>query len=155
LLHSLHAADLPNATVDFVGDGPLRGEAEALSEQLGLSDRVTFHGVRSDVGSFYAASDVFVMHSKYEGMPIALLEAAAQAMPVIATPVGAVPDVLGPNAGVMAEPQDFAAALRSLCSAPESAIEMGRRLHTRVRDSFSLKATSAAHEALYESLIYP
>lgn len=153
LLHTLRAADLPHATLEFIGDGPLRGEAEALSETLGLSSRVTFHGVRSDVGHFLGTSDVFVMHSKYEGMPIALLEGAAQAMPVIATPVGAVADVIGPDGGVLAEPRDFAAALHALCGDPTSAIEMGRRLHRRVHDRFSLKATAAAHEALYESLI--
>ncbi len=149
MLRAFSAAAVPNSTLDFIGDGPLMPDAISLAIELGLQERVTFHGVRSDVGRFLQQSDIFVMHSKYEGMPIALLEAAAQAMPVVATPVGAVGQVLGDN-GVLATPQTFPAALASLCAEPDRALAMGRALHTHVFASHSIEATTAAHEAIYE-----
>lgn len=152
LLHSFAKADLPNASLSFVGEGSMLEEARALTLSLNLADRVIFHGLRSDIGRILAEADVFVMHSKHEGMPMALLEAAAQAMPVISTPVGAVPSVLGADRGILAEPQSFAAALRRLADDPLSALEMGHRLHRHALDHYSITSTTAAHERLYEML---
>jgi glycosyltransferase involved in cell wall biosynthesis len=150
MLHAFKAAEIPGATLDFIGDGPLMPQAVALAGELGLSDRVIFHGVRSDVGTFLRQADIFVMHSKYEGMPIALLEAAAQAMPVLATPVGAVGDVLAEHCGVLATPEAFPAALAKLCAEPARALALGRALHARALETYSIDATTAAHEAIYE-----
>lgn len=152
LIHSFAKADLPNASLRFVGEGPMLEEARALTISLDLTNRVIFSGLRSDIGRILAEADVFVMHSKHEGMPMALLEAAAQAMPVISTPVGAVPAVLGADRGILAEPRSFAAALRRLADDPLSALEMGHRLHRHALDHYSITATTAAHERLYEML---
>ncbi len=152
LLRSFAAADLAGATLDILGAGPLLGEAQALATTLGIKDRVTFHGLRSDVAHILAMSDVFVMHSRYEGMPMALLEAAAQAMPVVATPVGSVPDILGDGRGILADPSGFADALRKVAGDAASALGMGQRLYLHARSHYSIAATSMAHERLYATV---
>lgn len=149
MLRSFAAARLPAATLEFVGAGPLMDEARALTHDLGLEGRVTFHGMRADVASFLDEADIFVMHSKYEGMPIALLEAAARAMPVVATPVGSVGDVVGGDCGVLTPPDGFADALAALAADPDRALAMGRRLHARALAHYSIAATTAAHERIY------
>ena len=175
LLHAFARADLPGATLAFVGTGPLEASARALAATLRLSDRVRFLGLRADVGACLRAADVFVMHSRTEGLPMALLEAGAEAMPVLATPVGAIGSLLGAHdaggqaarsrgsaqgdeatsataRGRVASPAQYAAALRALVAAPDAAIAAGRRLHAHVRDHYAIAHIAAAHEALYERL---
>jgi glycosyltransferase involved in cell wall biosynthesis len=76
--------------LDVVGDGPLRGQLEALSEQLALGGRVSWHGwlPKKDVVALYRRADCFVSPSFYEGMPNAVLEAMACGLPVVASRIG-------------------------------------------------------------------
>jgi glycosyltransferase involved in cell wall biosynthesis len=149
LLRSLARADLPNWTLDLVGTGPLEAEILALATDLGLKDRIYLLGVRSDIRQLMRSSDIFVMHSAYEGMPMALLEAGAEAMPVVATPVGSIPEIIGKNRGVLASPEHFADALRKLVLSPEIALSMGLELWTHVSKTHSIEATTKAHEYFY------
>jgi glycosyltransferase involved in cell wall biosynthesis len=77
-----------------VGQGPLEHELERLHERLGLGDRVQLLGQRDDVPRVLAASDVFALSSRYEGLPVALMEALALGVPVVATRVGGIPEVV-------------------------------------------------------------
>lgn len=149
MLRSFAMSGLEHATLEFVGTGPLIDDAIARAKTLGLADRVVFHGLRDDVHDFLDACDIFVMHSKYEGMPIALLEAAARAMPIVATPVGSVGDVIGEGRGILAEPDGFANAIRELSADPDGALAMGRRLHANTLARYSITATTMAHEQIY------
>lgn len=153
MVRSFAAAKLTNAILDFVGSGPLEPEVRGLVQSLGLQDRVRLLGVRSDVRALMQGADIFVMHSKFEGMPMALLEAGAEAMPVIVTPVGSCPDVIGPDDGWLAEPSQFASVLARVVSDPPAAILAGKRLHARIVAQFSIDATVRAHEAMYVSLV--
>ena len=78
----------------IVGDGEERAALESLRAALGLGDRVTFAGRRDDLERCYAAFDTFVLSSRTEGMPMAMLEAMACEVPVVATAVGSIPDLL-------------------------------------------------------------
>jgi len=78
----------------IVGDGPQRKELEQLSLELGLGDRVVFAGFREDIAEWILCMDVFVLPSLTEGTPISLLEAMACGVPVIASAVGGVPQVI-------------------------------------------------------------
>jgi len=78
----------------IVGDGPLRGDLEKLSDDLNLSGHVIFTGIREDMPDIYAASDIMVNASYTEGLPMTILEAMAAHLPVIATDVGAVGEVI-------------------------------------------------------------
>lgn len=152
LLQSLAKADLPNWTLDFVGSGPLEGTIRALVAELKLEHRVNVLGVRHDVRQLMRNADVFLMHSSYEGMPMALLEAGAEAMPVVATPVGSIPEIIGNDRGVLARPECFAEALCSLVSTPNAALSMGHALWKHITKKHSIEATTKAHEHLYQEL---
>lgn len=104
-----------------VGDGGARTELTRLAEELQLSGRVLFAGHRDDVARLYPAFDVFCLPSRREGLPIAVLEAQASGVPVVATDVGAVRDALCPLSGRAVPPEDpaaLAAALASVLGAP-------------------------------------
>jgi glycosyltransferase involved in cell wall biosynthesis len=106
----------------LVGDGPERAMLEGKRQSLGLSERVTFLGARSDVSEVLTAADAFVMCSKSEGLPMALLEAMAAGVPCIATAVGGIPDLFGDNRGLLVPAQDaraLANAMASVARSPE------------------------------------
>lgn len=106
----LHAAErvlqaAPGATFVFVGDGPCRSSWEQLATELGIREQVAFVGARSDIPEVYASCDLIVLPSYVEAMPMCVLEAMAAGKPVVATAVGAVPEVLSPDkTGLLAVP---------------------------------------------------
>jgi glycosyltransferase involved in cell wall biosynthesis len=106
----------------LVGDGPEREMLETKRETLGLSERVTFLGARSDVSEVLMAADAFVMSSKSEGLPMALLEAMAAGVPCVATAVGGIPDLFGDDRGLSVPAQDalaLAHAMAAIAQSPE------------------------------------
>ena len=89
------AAHRPHAVALVAGDGELRAELEALrGASLGIADRVRFLGWRRDLATIYGATDVFLLTSRNEGTPVALIEAMASAVPGVSTDVGGVKDVI-------------------------------------------------------------
>jgi glycosyltransferase involved in cell wall biosynthesis len=101
-----------------IGDGPQRPELEALAAELGLSDRVVFAGDVSDPAAHLQALDVFTLTSRTEQMPLAVLEAMATALPIVATDVGDVARMVAPENAALIVPSDslegVAAGLRLL-----------------------------------------
>lgn len=112
LLEALSRVDDPTVCVSVVGDGPERTALEQQAGELGVAERVRFHGAVPDAWRYFTAFDVFVLPSLTEGTPISLFEAIHAAVPVVASEVGGVPDVLPAahpglvppgSAGVLAE----------------------------------------------------
>jgi glycosyltransferase involved in cell wall biosynthesis len=106
----------------LVGDGPERTMLEARRQALGLGERVIFLGARSDVSEVLMAADAFVMSSKSEGLPMALLEAMAAGVPCIATDVGGIPDLFGDDRGLLVPAEDaraLAEAMAAITRSPE------------------------------------
>jgi glycosyltransferase involved in cell wall biosynthesis len=104
--------------LDVVGDGSRRPEYEALAVRLGLADAVTFHGLlpRTHVARLMRDADLFVLASRFDNNPCVVLEAMACGVPVVATRVGGVPELVDQNVGLLAEPHDplsFAEQLRA------------------------------------------
>ena len=97
-----------------IGDGSQREELMRLVEQLGLSDRVRFAGHRDDVARLYPAFDVFCLPSRREGVPLAVIEAQASGVPVVATEVGSVRDALCPETARLVPSEDPAALAQAL-----------------------------------------
>ncbi len=122
------AARQDDVVLCIAGDGPLRGELEQTARELGVSGRVLFLGIRYDLRSLYADLDVFVLSSRNEGTPVALIEALAAGVPAVATKVGGIPDVVGASAAaVLVEPDDpegLAHAVASLLEDPEARAAM-------------------------------
>jgi glycosyltransferase involved in cell wall biosynthesis len=122
-------------------------------EQLKLGDSVQMLGVRRDVARLLAASDVFVLASDREGLPVALLEAMAAGKPVVATAVGDIPSILkdGVN-GRLVRPrnrQALAEALMEVLSDSERASAMGQNARRMIAETFSLRSMITKYEALY------
>ena len=84
----------PQLIALIAGDGELRGELEAYARELGIADRVRFLGWRRDLATIYAATNVFLLTSRNEGTPVALIEAMASGVPGVSTDVGGVKDVI-------------------------------------------------------------
>lgn len=120
---------VPAARLLLVGGGPEEGEVRRLAEALGLADAVRFTGYVNDVWPYLARSHVFALSSSYEPLGVAVLEGMAAGLPVVATAVGGIPELVRPGKnGLLVEPGDvegFADALAQLLSSPELAHSLG------------------------------
>ena len=146
----------PDVHYLLLGDGPLRQQLQAQVSECGLHARVHFLGFRQDIPRLLAASDLAVLPSFVEGVPAAILEAMASGLPVIATNVGGVREVLIDGAmGRIISPgnaDQLAQALQQLLRAGhEQRRAMGRRAQDHVRAHFSLEQITASIFALYEA----
>jgi len=100
-LRAFAAWNRVGAIAHIIGDGHLRPALEQKARELGIADRVRFLGTRDDPEVFYREADLVVLTSRNEGTPLTILEAMAAGVPVLATAVGGVPDLLGDDRGVM------------------------------------------------------
>lgn len=133
-------------------DGGERAALEAELHALGLADRVRFLGPRTDVPDVLRALDVFAMSSRYEGVPFALLEAMAMGLPVVATAVGSIPEVVDGNAYLVQNPPETAAALRELLHDPSQCERLGRRGRQRAREHDLVEMVRRYEVVLQEAL---
>lgn len=105
--------DRPEVHLVIVGGGPLEAELRAHASDLGFGSQVTFTGQRPGVAGLLPAFDVFVLSSRHEGLPLALLEAMASRVPVVATTVGGIPEVITDGDGGLLVPPGDVGALAS------------------------------------------
>jgi glycosyltransferase involved in cell wall biosynthesis len=144
---------VPNATLVFIGDGPLEHELRARAAQSAAAARIQFLGVHSDTESMYRALDFFVLPSLAEGTSMSLLEAMASQVPAIASPVGGNPRLLdNGECGTLTTGCDIASLLESLQRAVSNMAhtdEMARRARDRVVQEFSRAAMLDGYERLY------
>jgi len=155
------AADLhgKNGNIEyvFVGDGPLRSDLEAKAASLGLKDHVFFLGVRRDVGALIQGFDIFTLPSLWEGFGIAIAEAMASGVPVVATSVDGIRELVDDGStGILVPPGDPIAlgiALSDLAGDPLQRKAMGAAGRTRIIEQFSLSAMVSAYEKLYSQLL--
>ncbi len=136
-----------------VGIGDLQTRLHDQVTALGLEQCVIFAGMRRDVPRLIAALDVFVMPSRWEGMPIALLEAMASSKAVLCTRVGGIPDVVldGDN-GLLVRPNEIAelcAGLESLLNDADARARLGKRARATVIERFDVTRTAAAYNKLH------
>jgi glycosyltransferase involved in cell wall biosynthesis len=137
----------------IVGDGPARGSIEAEIASLGLQETATLLGVRTDIPQILAASDVFLLSSNREALPLAVLEGMAAGLPVVATNVGDLPMIVKEGeTGMLVNPDDeceFANAIFELLIDTNKARELGLR-GRKLAEGFSVTAMVGAYESLYE-----
>ncbi|HEX6434242.1 MAG TPA: glycosyltransferase, partial [Gemmatimonadales bacterium] len=130
----------------------------ALAAELGLGDSVRFLGVRHDVPEVMTAADGYVMSSAWEGMPMVLLEAAAAALPIIATRVGGNHEVVrDQETGYLVAERDaalLAGAMQRLMQLPDpERRDMGARGREHVRTHYGLQRVAEQWEALYRQVL--
>ena len=137
----------------IVGDGPDRGEVEAEIVKLGAEGRVQLAGERSDVPALLADSDVFVLSSRSEGLPVSVLEAMAAELPVVASNVGGLGElVVDGETGLLVpsgDPAALAEALGRLLDDRELRQKLGAAGRARAEASFDLAEFRRAHVELY------
>jgi glycosyltransferase involved in cell wall biosynthesis len=146
----------PEATLDLVGDGPLRREVEGLAAQTGVEDGLRLLGLREDVPELLSRASCFLLTSDYEGCPLSVLEAMAAGAPVVATAVGGVPElVVEGETGILVEPGRpdlVAGALSELLADPLRARLMGLAGRMRARALFSRERMVREIETLYREV---
>lgn len=149
-------AELPEARMLIVGDGPCRAELEALSERLGLAGAVHFAGTRRDVPEILSIADVVVLSSHMEANPVCLLEAMACEKPVVATAVGSVGEVVRDGrTGWLVPPGDAEAMARrivDLLRDPPSAAALGRAGREEVLSHWSIDRMVSGYESMIEGI---
>src|SRR5439155_15667771 len=143
----------------LVGDGPERERLERLASDLGIDGDVTFAGaVPSDrIHAYYAAADVFCLSSLAEGIPIVLMEAMATGLPVVATRVAGIPELVRDGeSGLLVAPgrgDVLAEALRRLADSQELRGAMGSAARSQVATEFELRHSARRLQAIFlESL---
>lgn len=152
MLEALAQVEVEEAFLSVVGDGPEREPLERLARQLGIRDRVRFHGLVPGAASLYRAFDVFVLSSRSEGTPISLLEALHARVPVVATRVGGVPDVVGPEEAILVSPDApgaIASAIEEVRSAPGEARERARQGRHRLDREFDRSRWLNRYDKVY------
>ena len=141
----------------LVGDGPDRAMLESRSRELGLESRVRFLGERADVEPLLAAMDVFVLSSREEGIPNALLEAMAAGRPSVVTDVGGNREVLtdGDTGWIVParSPGPLADALEAVLSRPEEALRRGNRAREVTLEQRGIGVMVRRHEAFYRAAL--
>ena len=141
----------------IAGSGVLEPEIRSSIQRLGLENHVRLIGQRRDMPNVLASLDLFVMPSRWEGLPMALLEAMALGIPVIATRVGSVPDVIEDESNGLllppGAPDELTGALRRLLSDSALAQRLGIAARTTVEQRFNAEQTARSYEALYCELL--
>lgn len=147
---------LPQHDLLVVGDGSRRRELEIISGQNTLAGRIHFTGRRDDVPAILARSELLVLPSLWEGMPNVVMEAMAAGLPVVATKVEGVEELLGPAADpqtvAYGDTRAFAAKIIAFAANPQYALEIGQKNRARVEQNFSLSKMIFAYQKLWESI---
>jgi glycosyltransferase involved in cell wall biosynthesis len=151
------SAEFPQAHLVILGDGALKDELVRESRGLGLAERVHFLGWRSDAADLMAGFDLFLMPSLWEGFGLVLLEAMSVRLPIIASAVSAIPEVVqDQHNGLLVPPRDVPAladALRALLSDRSLRLHMGLLGEDRLETYFSVAPMAQATLKLYSRVL--
>jgi glycosyltransferase involved in cell wall biosynthesis len=149
------AAKVPGATLVLAGDGEQRPSLERQASELGIAGRLRFLGAlpRAEMAALYARADVFCLPSTYEGMPLAILEAMAHGLPVVATAVSGNPEAVEDGvSGLLVPPEDserLAEALIRLLADADLRRELGEAGRARLAASFGRERVTRAYVGVY------
>ena len=150
---ALAASRVPRLRMAIAGDGPLRSRLEDTARELGIADRVRFLGNWDDVPALLRSVDLFALASKFEPFGVALLEAKAAGLPIVATSVNEIPNLLADGeSGLLVAPENapkMADLFVALAQDPARRVRLSVRARAEAQQH-SLQAAVAAYESLYE-----
>jgi glycosyltransferase involved in cell wall biosynthesis len=150
------ARQFPTLQAVICGEGPLRGQLEAQVGRLGLEKSVHLLGNRLDIGRCLSAADIFVLPSRWEGLPVALLEAMDAGLPVVATRVEGVEEVVEDGEqGVLVPPEDarvLADSIGQLVLEPDRRARMGAAARARIRATYTTDIMCEKYLSLIQNL---
>lgn len=145
----------PDATLAIAGDGPLLAELRNRAEQLGILEKVRFLGTRSDVPRLLASADLFAYPSQSEGLPLALLEALASRVPVVASRFDSTDELLQHNNNALlfevGDVDEFSNALIFALDHPEEMQQMSQAAFSQIRHSYSVDEMCRCYDELFRS----
>lgn len=142
--------------LDIVGDGQNRSEYEGLTRKLGLQDVVCFHGLKTkqEVAGFMRKADVFVLPSEWENLPCVIIEAMACGLPIVATNVGGIPEMLSNEIGILVPPKDMLALAQALNDVLEHLDQyQSENIALQAKQRFSYKTVGETLGNLYKELV--
>jgi glycosyltransferase involved in cell wall biosynthesis len=149
----------PNIHLLIIGDGPLKSDIAALIDNLNASTQITLLGERQDIPDILHLLDIFVLTSSSEGIPMTILEAMAARLPVVATNIGGIPQVVidGETGFLVADKQqkELSEALARLIDDPNLRARFGGNGRTLLEKNYSIKQTMEKYEVIYTNLINP
>ena len=152
---ALLTTDHPECRFFIAGEGPCRGELEQQIAELGVTERFTLLGSRTDIGRLLNGADFFVLYSDTEGMPVSLMEAMSAGLPCIASDLEGIAQLIPDRQyGLLilaGDPQLLAEALRESLADPEYCSAAGQAAARRIRESFSLDASCRRYEEIFRS----
>jgi glycosyltransferase involved in cell wall biosynthesis len=146
----------PDARLVMIGGGPDEPSLRRRAASLGIEDRVIWRGIVPNAGALFEAFDAFLLSSRTEGTPIALLEAIAARVPVVATRVGGVPDVINESSGLLVESGDVAGlaeALAHVLDDPGLAKARADRARARVVGDTAAEEWLSRYESIYRNVL--
>ena len=143
--------------IDFIGTGPYEKELRDSVQEMNLHDSVSFYGLQSNVYPYLNRADCFLLPSLYEGMPMTLIEAMGSGLPIIASGVGGIPDMItNEESGILITPSEedlYIAMCRMMDMGAAQRERLGRNALERSQ-LFSANSMSAGYERLYTSEYY-
>ena len=144
------------AILIFIGDGSDRARLQDMANEFGITKQVKFVGFKKNPAAYLSAGDAYVCSSVVEGFGLAVAEAMLAGLPVIATRVGAVPEMISHGvSGVLVEPNDpeaVTAAMEGFLQRRYSLEEMARRGRQRITERYDIRKTAPAYVDLYKSI---
>jgi glycosyltransferase involved in cell wall biosynthesis len=156
LIDALAEGDEPHSALSVIGTGPEVASSRMRAANAGVASRISWHGAIPAAARLFAAFDVLVMSSRTEGTPMVLLEAMAAGIPIVATSVGGVPDVVGADEALLVPSGDPEAIARALADVRANArAANGRALAARARldREFNVERWLAGYRNLYASAL--
>ena len=149
----------PKAHLVLAGQGVLRAQLQERVNQLGLTNRVHFLGLRRDIPDVLGAADIFALGSDYEGNPLSVIEAMAAGLPIVSTAAGGVPELLqNGKQGFIVQPghcEQLSEAMSILLKDSDLRRTMGAAAAARAKEKFDVSAMVRAYEDLYDELSAP
>jgi glycosyltransferase involved in cell wall biosynthesis len=141
----------------LAGEGPEEEMLREKAAQLGLADRIVFAGYVADTREVYAAADFLLMPSRFEGLPMTLLEAMAMNLPVVASKLDGIAEVITDGEdGLLAAPGDAAAfteRLTRLLESPGLSAQLGTAARAKIEARFSVERMTTAVESIYDRFL--
>jgi glycosyltransferase involved in cell wall biosynthesis len=140
----------------LIGDGPERTSLETLATELGMSDRLTITGWESEPRNLLSMLDVYVLPSRHEGFPLAIVEAMLAGLPVVATDVGSIAEAVIPGlTGCLVPPGDpdaLRSSIQLMLGDEDQRMSFGNRGRERALERFSSRAMADAYAVLYDEV---
>ena len=143
--------------LDIVGDGPNRKEYEKLSKELSLEGIVKFHGLKTklEIAEFMRNSDFFVLPSLWENLPCVLVEALTSGLPIIASNVGGISEIVNKDVGILIPPKDIEVLTKAIDYMLDHYQEYSsENISRHAKENFSYEAIGGKIDKIYKEVIY-